>query len=99
MGIVRLNHAVLYVRDADKSAAFYHDVLGFTEAFRMRGARFLRAPDSDNDHDPGLFSVGAAALPSSAGQGNVGLYTVSTPVPALRARPPDGRSLRFASSC
>ena len=29
MPIQRLNHAVLYVRDAQRSAAFYGDVLGF----------------------------------------------------------------------
>ena len=27
--VSRLNHAVLYVRDATAAAAFYHDVLGF----------------------------------------------------------------------
>ena len=29
MPVTRLNHAVLYVRDARRSAAFYTDVLGF----------------------------------------------------------------------
>ena len=29
MAITRLNHAVLYVRDAERSAGFYSDVLGF----------------------------------------------------------------------
>ncbi|MBW3613799.1 MAG: VOC family protein, partial [Actinobacteria bacterium] len=29
MPITRLNHAVLYVRDADRSARFYCEVLGF----------------------------------------------------------------------
>ena len=29
MAITGMNHAVLYVRDARRSAAFYRDVLGF----------------------------------------------------------------------
>lgn len=29
MAIHRLNHAVLYVRDVERSTAFYRDVLGF----------------------------------------------------------------------
>jgi catechol-2,3-dioxygenase len=36
MPIQRLNHAVLYVRDVDRSVAFYRDVLGFR---RSRGSR------------------------------------------------------------
>jgi catechol 2,3-dioxygenase-like lactoylglutathione lyase family enzyme len=29
MGITRLNHAVLFVRDIERSVAFYSEVLGF----------------------------------------------------------------------
>ncbi len=78
MGIHRLNHAVLYVSDIKKSVAFYTDVLGFhpinmlPEGFR--GAAFLQAPGSTNDHDLGLFEIGAAAGPSGAGRSTVGLY-------------------------
>jgi len=78
MGIFRLNHAVLYVRDIDESVAFYTDVLGFRlidmtpEGFR--GAAFLQAPGSTNDHDLGMFEVGAAAGASAAGRSTVGLY-------------------------
>ena len=32
MPIKRLNHAVLYVRDAERSSAFYSEVLGFGPA-------------------------------------------------------------------
>lgn len=78
MGIHRLNHAVLYVSDLKRSVRFYEDVLGFT-AVNMtpdgfRGAAFLQAPGSTNDHDLGLFEIGAAAKPSGAGRGTVGLY-------------------------
>ena len=47
MAIHRLNHAVLYVRNVERSVAFYRDVLGFTAIGGMdglRGAAFLRAP-------------------------------------------------------
>jgi catechol-2,3-dioxygenase len=66
MTIRRLNHAVLYVRDAQASAAFYRDVLGFIEVANFDGqAVFLRADGSTNDHDLGLFSVGSRpAAPS-----------------------------------
>src|SRR4051812_6106175 len=58
MAITRLNHAVLYVSDVERSAAFYRDVLGFRTVMAMRGAAFLQAPGSTNDHDLGLFEIG-----------------------------------------
>jgi catechol-2,3-dioxygenase len=78
MGIFRLNHAVLYVRDLAESVRFYTDVLGFRpvnmtpEGFK--GAAFLQAPGSTNDHDLGLFEIGPGAGPSQAGRATVGLY-------------------------
>ena len=75
MGISRLNHAVLFVRDVERSTAFYRDVLGFrvTNAMGDR-AVFLQAPDSTNDHDLGLFAIGSAAGESAAGRSTVGMY-------------------------
>ena len=67
MAIKRMNHAVLYVRDAEKTYGFYRDVFGFRVVMEMPGAKFLQAPDSDNDHDLGLFSIGDGAGPSQAG--------------------------------
>jgi catechol 2,3-dioxygenase-like lactoylglutathione lyase family enzyme len=87
MGIHRLNHAVLYVRDIDRSVAFYRDVLGFRlldltpEGFR--GAAFLQAPGSTNDHDLGLFEMGSAAADSRAGRSTVGLYHLAWEVETL----------------
>lgn len=72
--IKRLNHAVLWVRDARTAAEFYQRVLGFTEVESMGDrAVFLRANGSDNHHDLGLFGVGAGAGPASKGE-RVGLY-------------------------
>ena len=83
MPITRLNHAVLYVRDAERSAAFYCDVLGFRRVMSMRGAAFLQAPGSTNDHDLGLFSIGEGAGPSPAGRSAVGLYHLAWEVDTL----------------
>jgi len=83
VAITRLNHAVLYVRDAEASSAFYSEVLGFRAVMTMPGAVFLQAPDSTNDHDLGLFSVGAAAGASEAGRATVGLYHLAWEVDTL----------------
>ena len=85
MGVHRLNHAVLHVRDAERSARFYEDVLGFVRDADLvvPGAVFLRAADSTNDHDLGLFTAGPDAGPSQAGRGRVGLYHLAWEVDTL----------------
>jgi len=83
MPIHRLNHAVLYVRDVDRSVAFYRDVLGFRRVMGFPGAAFIQAPGSTNDHDLGLFQIGAAAGPSAAGKATVGLYHLAWEVDTL----------------
>ena len=83
MGIHRLNHAVLYVRDVDASVAFYNGVLGFTTKTAFPGAAFLQAPGSTNDHDLGLFEVGQQAVANPAGKGSVGLYHLAWEVENL----------------
>src|SRR5262249_12248372 len=74
MPITRLNHAVLYVRDVAVSVAFYREALSFTVVKEVPGAAFLQAPASTNDHDIGLFEIGAQAGASGAGRTTVGLY-------------------------
>ena len=87
MGITRLNHAVLFVNDIERSVAFYTDVLGFRridmtpEGFS--GAAFLQAPGSTNDHDLGLFAIGGHAGPSEAGRATVGLYHLAWEIDTL----------------
>jgi catechol-2,3-dioxygenase len=83
MPIQRLNHAVLYVRDVEQSAAFYQEVLGFRQVMGMPGAAFLQAAGSSNDHDLGLFQVGTHAGDSPAGRGTVGLYHLGWEVDTL----------------
>jgi hypothetical protein len=44
---------------------------------------FLQAPGSTNDHDLGLFEVGATAAASGAGRSTVGLYHLAWEVDTL----------------
>jgi catechol-2,3-dioxygenase len=84
MPVQRLNHAVLYVRDLDRSVAFYTEALGFRIVNRIEGrAAFLQAEGSTNDHDLGLFAIGAAAGDSTAGRSTVGLYHLAWEVDTL----------------
>jgi catechol-2,3-dioxygenase len=71
---VRLNHAVLFVADLERSLAFYTGLFGMeVVATEPRAnAAFLRLPRSGNHHDLGLFGVGAAGGPKR--RGAIGLY-------------------------
>jgi catechol-2,3-dioxygenase len=71
---VRLNHAVLFVADLERSVTFYTEVFGMDVVARepRANAAFLRLPRGDNHHDLGLFGVGAGDGPKR--RGAVGLY-------------------------
>ncbi|MEX2229045.1 MAG: VOC family protein [Dehalococcoidia bacterium] len=82
IAVARLNHAVLYVRDLDRSVAFYRRVFGFEEIAREFGQMaFLRAAGSMNHHDLGLMSVGADA--PSPPRGATGLYHLAWEVQTI----------------
>lgn len=101
MAITGLNHVVLYVRDAESTATFFSDVLGFTrvEAYKVfPGGVFLRAPGSTNDHDLALFTIGEDAHPSFAGRGSVGMYHVAWEVETLGDLEEYGRRLNEAGA-
>ena len=84
MPVTRLNHAVLYVRDVERTRAFYEGVLDFRTLVHMPGrAAFLQAPGSNNDHDLGIFGIGEGAGPSMAGRATVGLYHLAWEVDTL----------------
>src|SRR5438105_3467359 len=83
MTVKRLNHAVLYVRDVERSVRFYDEALGFRVVAQFPGAAFLQVPDSHNDHDLGLFEVGPDAGDNPAGRGTVGLYHLAWEVETL----------------
>ena len=79
----RLNHAVLYVRDGRRAADFYKEAFGF-EVVADYGdgqAVFLRAAETENHHDLGLFSIGAQAPPPQPGR--VGLYHLAWQVDTI----------------
>jgi catechol-2,3-dioxygenase len=68
-----LGHIVLYVRDLERSLAFYRDVLGWPVVFGGEGqpAAMLRA--GPTHHDLLLIAVGPDAQPIPQGR-RVGMY-------------------------
>ena len=83
MGVTRLNHAVLFVRDAEVAAEFYGRVFGFRNLGAPPGMRaaFMRADGTDNHHDLGLFEVGANAVKPP--RGSIGLYHLAWEVDTI----------------
>src|SRR5689334_1512897 len=81
--VERLNHAVLYVRDARVAAAFYQEAFGFEVVASMGDGQavFLKAAGSSNHHDLGLFSIGADAPGPTPGR--VGLYHLAWQVASV----------------
>jgi catechol-2,3-dioxygenase len=80
--IQRLNHAVLYVRDLDRSVDFYRRAFGFEQIAREGGQMaFLRAAGSTNHHDLGLLAVGPDA--PSPPRGSTGLYHLAWEVRSI----------------
>jgi catechol-2,3-dioxygenase len=79
-----MNHAVLYVRDAQRHRRFYEEVLGFTTIIDGPGPFvFMRAPSSTNHHDIAFFTIGDGAGPSEAGSRTVGMYHLAWEVATL----------------
>jgi len=80
---VRLNHAVLFVSDLERSLRFWTEAFGMQIAARepRADAAFLRLPRSGNHHDLGLFGVGATAEPRR--RGTVGLYHLAWQVDTI----------------
>ena len=84
MTVLGINHIVLFVRDAERSAEFYREAMGFHVVFGMEGqAYFMQAEGSTNDHDLAVMSIGADARASGAGSTSVGMYHVAWEVDTL----------------
>jgi len=79
---VRLNHAVLFVADLDRSLDFYQQAFGMVVVARepRANAAFLRLPRSGNHHDLGLFGVGAQP---PRPRGGLGLYHLAWQVDTI----------------
>jgi catechol 2,3-dioxygenase len=78
MEVKELGHIVLYVRNLERSRAFYRDVLGWRQITPdnggpLRGAVAFAAPSGRTHHELLLIEVGddAAAIPEGR---RVGLY-------------------------
>ncbi|HSC70271.1 MAG TPA: VOC family protein [Candidatus Methylomirabilis sp.] len=71
MGVKALGHAVLRVRELERSLAFYRDLLGLKEVARY-GSRMVFLSCGENHHDLALQQIGKSAPdPNPAA---VGLY-------------------------
>src|SRR5438552_5354661 len=76
MEIKELGHAVLYVRDLERSRHFYGDVLGFQQVggyLPGMPAAVFNSTSGRTHHELLLIEVGPDAAPIPAGQ-HVGLY-------------------------
>ncbi len=75
MGVSELGHLVLYVRDVQRSAAFYGDVLGWRRIYPEEGEPVGVAAFSGGrtHHELLLIEVGEDAAPIPAGR-RVGMY-------------------------
>jgi catechol-2,3-dioxygenase len=71
MKIKELGHVVLYVRDLERSRAFYRDVLGFHEVFAVPSAAVYSS--GRTHHELLLLGVGPDAQPIPQGR-RVGMY-------------------------
>ena len=76
MTVRELGHLVLYVRDVDRSAAFYRDVLGWRQIMPEPGqdpVGVAAFSSGRTHHELLLIEVGADAAPIPRGR-HVGLY-------------------------
>lgn len=79
MEVKELGHLVLYVRDIERSSAFYRDVLGWRQILPEKGSPVafpmaaFSSPSGRTHHELLLIEVGDDAAPLPAGR-RVGLY-------------------------
>jgi catechol 2,3-dioxygenase len=76
MGVTELGHVVLYVENAERSAAFYRDVLGWHQIMPEAGqpvGPVAAFSGGRTHHELLLIEVGAGAEPIPAGR-RLGMY-------------------------
>ena len=65
MKVHYLGHVVFYVKDLDRSLAFYRDLLGFQEVGRIFGGKAAALTSGRTHHELLLIEVGDAPPPPS----------------------------------
>jgi len=78
--VQRLDHAVLYCSDVQRSKAFYTRVLGMQVVTDKLGVVLLRAGSNEQHHDLGLFPM---HHPGRAPRGGAGLYHLAWKVSSI----------------
>lgn len=76
MEVKELGHLVLYVRNAERSASFYRDVLGWKQVMPRAGEPirgFVMFSSGRTHHELLLIEVGEDAIPIPGGR-RIGLY-------------------------
>ncbi len=82
MAVKELGHVVLYVRDVERSAAFYREVLGWTQILPPEGETPVGVAafsSGRTHHELLLIEVGADAQPIPTGR-RVGMYHIGLKV-------------------
>lgn len=79
MATLGLRHAVLWVSDPEASARFYTRAIGLEVVNRHGSAVFMASPQSNTDHDLGLFDAAGEGAPSR----HVGLYHLAWEIATL----------------
>jgi catechol 2,3-dioxygenase len=70
-----VGHVVLKVRDRERAARFYREVIGLKEVARLGDRMVFFSATGENHHDLAVLEVGADAAPSAPD--GVGLYHVA----------------------
>lgn len=73
--VTRIDHAVYWVSDVERSKAFYMRLFGMAEVASERGMCLLRAGSDQQHHDIGLFQASEHAHRSP--RGSIGLYHIA----------------------
>jgi catechol-2,3-dioxygenase len=79
--VSRIDHAVYWVKDVERSRDFYMRMLGLQLVMCDSRVCLLRAQGSEQHHDMGLFQTGSQA--PRAASGTVGLYHIAWKVKTI----------------
>ncbi|WP_419551824.1 VOC family protein [Candidatus Poriferisodalis sp.] len=79
MATLGIRHAVLWVSEPEASARFYNQALGLDVVNRYGTGVYMASPQSNTDHDLGLFVAVGEGAPAR----HVGLYHLAWEVATL----------------